>query len=461
MFGIQVNSHLNSDLCIYSSSCFCIRDASKVKVISTVPLSGFAVNFIKVAKTVFVNSISVVFSVDVLTICRYLLEQGVKEDHILSFELDLAKDIKYRNPLELARAVREKVDGQSEQFYLFVDEIQMSDEVANPYNPDGKTITFYDALNDLKSLSNLDIYVTGSNSKMLSSDILTEFRGRSDEIRVHPLSFAEYYTAVGGDKTEAFENYAFFGGMPLILSRPDDTARMNYLKSLFSEVYLKDIAERKKIKREDIFSATLDLLCSSIGSLTNPNKIANALNSKQKLAGENTVSGNTVKSYIGHLSDAYLFEECRRFDVKGKDYFDYPNKYYCEDLGLRNARIGFRQQEMTHIMENIIYNELRVRGCEVDIGIVYSTEKNKSGQLAHVAREIDFIATRGSKRTYIQSAYALETEEKAITENKPFGLTGDFFPKVIVRHDIRKRWYDDNGILNVGILDFLLDDSIV
>lgn len=392
---------------------------------------------------------------------RYLLEQGVKKDHILSFELDLAKDIKYRNPLELARAVREKVEGQSEQFYLFVDEIQMSDEVANPYNPGGKTITFYDALNDLKSLSNLDIYVTGSNSKMLSSDILTEFRGRSDEIRVHPLSFAEYYTAVGGDKTEAFENYAFFGGMPLILSRPDDTAKMNYLKSLFSEVYLKDIVERKQIKREDILSATLDLLCSSIGSLTNPNKIANALNSKQKLAGENTVSGNTVKSYIGHLSDAYLFEECRRFDVKGKDYFDYPNKYYCEDLGLRNARIGFRQQEMTHIMENIIYNELRVRGCEVDIGIVYSTEKNKSGQLAQVAREIDFIAMRGSKRTYIQSAYALETEEKTITENKPFGLTGDSFPKVIVRHDIRKRWYDDNGILNVGIIDFLLDDSIV
>ena len=392
---------------------------------------------------------------------RYLLEQGVKKDHILSFELDLAKDIKYRNPLELAKAVREKTEGQNERFYLFVDEIQMSDEVANPYNPDGKTITFYDALNDLKSLSNLDIYVTGSNSKMLSSDILTEFRGRSDEIRVHPLSFAEYYVAAGGDINEAFENYAFFGGMPLILSRPDDTAKMNYLKSLFSEVYLKDIVERKKIKREDVLSATLDLLCSSVGSLTNPNKVANALNSKQKLAGENTVSGNTVKSYIGNLSDAYLFEECRRFDVKGKDYFSYPNKYYCEDLGLRNARIGFRQQEMTHIIENIIYNELRIRGCEVDIGIVYSTEKNKSGQLAQVAREIDFIAMRGSKRTYIQSAYALETEEKAITENKPLGLTGDSFPKIIVRHDIRKRWYDDNGTLNVGIIDFLLDDSLV
>ena len=302
---------------------------------------------------------------------NHLLEQGVPEDHILTYELDLAKDIRFRNPLELAKVVREQVEGKTDQYYLFVDEIQMSDEVPNPYNPVGKAITFYDALNDLKSLSNLDIYATGSNSRMLSSDILTEFRGRSDEIRVHPLSFAEYYAYVGGDKAEAFDNYAFYGGLPLILSRPDDTAKMNYLKTLFSEVYLKDIVERKKIKREDVLSATLDLLCSSIGSLTNPNNIASSLNSRQRLNGENTVAPNTVKAYIGHLADAYLFEECRRFDVKGKDYFDYPNKYYCDDLGLRNARIGFRQQEMTHIMENIIYNDLRIRGCEVDIGIVY------------------------------------------------------------------------------------------
>ena len=391
----------------------------------------------------------------------YLLAQGVKKEQILSFELDLAKDIRYRNPLELAKTVRERVEGQPDQYYLFVDEIQLSDEVPNPYNPAGKTITFYDALNDMNALPNLDIYVTGSNSKMLSSDILTEFRGRSDEIRVHPLSFAEYYAAVGGEKEEAFEDYAFYGGMPLILSRPDDTAKMDYLKSLFSEVYLKDIVERKKVKREDVLSATLDLLCSSVGSLTNPNNIANTLNTKQKLAGEDTVAPNTVKSYIAHLSDAYLFEECRRYDVKGKDYFDFPNKYYCSDLGLRNARIGFRQQEMTHIMENIVYNELRVRGCEVDIGIVYSSEKNKSGQLAQVPREIDFVATRGSKKTYIQSAYALGTEEKILTENKPFGITGDSLPKIIVRHDIHKRWYDDHGVLNIGIIDFLLDDTIV
>ena len=354
-----------------------------------------------------------------------------------------------------------KVEGNADRFYLFVDEIQMSDEVPNPYNPSGKAITFYDALNDLNSLPNLDIYVTGSNSRMLSSDILTEFRGRSDEIRVHPLSFAEYYAFTGGDKAEAFDNYAFYGGLPLILSRPDDTAKMDYLKALFSEVYLKDIVERKKIKREDVLPATLDLLCSSVGSLTNPNNIANSLNSRQRLNGENTVAPNTVKSYIAHLADAYLFEECRRYDVKGKDYFDYPNKYYCEDLGLRNARIGFRQQEMTHIMENIIYNDLRIRGCEVDIGIVYGTEKNKSGQTVQVPREIDFIATRGGRNTYIQSAYALETEEKSIAENRPFALTGDSFPKIIVRHDIRKRWYDDNGVLNIGILDFLLDGTII
>ena len=392
---------------------------------------------------------------------NYLLEQGVKEDHILSYELDLARDIRYRNPLELAKEVREHVEGSPDRFYLFVDEIQMSDEVPNPYNPKGKAITFYDALNDLKTLPNLDIYVTGSNSKMLSSDILTEFRGRSDDIRVHPLSFSEYYAFAGGDRTDAFDNYAFYGGMPLVLSRPDDAAKMDYLKALFSEVYLKDIVERKKIKREDVLSAALDLLCSSVGSLTNPNNIANSLNSRQRLAGEDTVAANTVKAYIGHLIDAYLFEECRRYDVKGKDYFDFPNKYYCDDLGLRNARIGFRQQEMTHIMENIIYNDLRIRGCQVDIGIVYGTEKNKAGQTVQVPREIDFIAIRGGKKTYIQSAYAMENEAKIAAENKPFSLTGDSFPKIIVRYDIRKRWYDENGVLNIGIIDFLLDDAII
>lgn len=382
-----------------------------------------------------------------------LIADGVDPARIISIALDLSKDIKYRNPLELASYVRDLVAGKDEQYYLFVDEIQMSDDVPNPYNPEGKKITFYDALNDLRSLPNLDVYVTGSNSKMLSSDILTEFRGRSDEIRVHPLSFAEYYSAVGGDKSEAFENYAFFGGMPLVLSRPNDSAKMNYLKSLFTEVYFKDIIERRKVTREDVLAATMDMLCSSVGSLTNPTNIANAVNTAQQSREKDKVSPNTVRSYMEYLDDAFLFHECKRYDVKGKSYFDYPNKYYCEDIGLRNARIGFRQQEMTHIMENIIYNELIIRGYSVDVGVVYSTEKGK-----RVAREIDFIATMGDRKVYIQSAYAMESDEKIASEIKPFSLAGDSFPKIIVRRDIRKSWHDENGYLNVGIEEFLLGD---
>lgn len=387
----------------------------------------------------------------------YLIQNGVKEDRIISIELDLAKDIRFRNPLHLASYLREIVEGKAEEYYLFVDEIQMSDQVENPYNPEGKKITFYDALNDLRSLENLDVYVTGSNSKMLSGDILTEFRGRSDEIRVHPLSFAEYYSAVGGDKNESFEEYAFYGGMPMILSRPDDAAKMNYLKTLFAEVYLKDIIERKKVEKQDILEQTLDLLCSSIGSLTNPTKIANTLKSKQ-VAG---VSPNTIRSYIGHLEDAFLFSESKRYDVKGKSYFDSPNKYYCEDIGLRNARIGFRQLEMTHIMENIIYNELIHRGFSVDVGIVYTREYNENGNSIRVPREIDFVVTAGTKKVYIQSAYAMETEEKIETELRPFTLTGDYFPKIVVRKDIGKRWYDEKGILNIGLIDFLLDKELI
>lgn len=388
---------------------------------------------------------------------NYLIEHNVPPDNIISIELDLTKDIKYRDPLALAEYVRSKVEGQTEQFYLFVDEIQMSDEVKNPYNPDGKKITFYDALNDLRSLSNLDVYVTGSNSKMLSKDILTEFRGRSDEIQVHPLSYAEYYSAVGGDKEDAFEEYAFYGGMPLVLSRPNDTAKDNYLSSLFSEVYIKDIVERKKIEREDVLGQLLDLLCSSVGSMTNPKKIADTLRSK---TGEN-IAQNTISSYIDHLEDAFLFSEAKRYDVKGRKYFEYPYKYYCEDIGLRNARIGFRQQEMTHIMENIIYNELIIRGFSVDVGVVYSNEKNDNGSYSKTAREIDFIASKGGKKVYIQSAFALPDDAKIEQELRPFSLTGDSFPKIIVRRDIRKRWYDDSGVLNIGLMEFLLDDSVI
>ena len=387
----------------------------------------------------------------------YLIQNGVRDEQIITIELDLTKDIKYRNPLLLSSYVRGLVEGKTEEYYLFVDEIQMSDTVANPYSSEGKRITFYDALNDLRSLPNLDVYVTGSNSRMLSSDILTEFRGRSDEIRVHPLSFAEYYSAVGGDKGEAFDEYAFYGGMPLILTRPDDMAKMRYLKALFTEVYIKDIVERRKIERQDVLEQIIDLLCSSIGSLTNPVRIADTLKSKQIAV----VSSNTVRAYIGHLEDAFLFSESKRYDTKGKSYFDSPNKYYCEDLGLRNARIGFRQQEMTHIMENIIYNELVNRQFLVDVGVVYARTVNQTGNSVRTPREIDFVVTSGGKKAYIQSAYAMPTEEKVETELRPFALTGDSFPKIVVRRDIGKRWYDDKGILNIGITDFLLDRELI
>lgn len=387
----------------------------------------------------------------------YLLSNGVKEEQLIVIELDLAKDIKYRNPLVLASYVREIVENKQEEFYLFIDEIQMSDVVNNPYNPEGKKITFYDALNDLRSIANLDIYVIGCNSKMLSTDILTEFRGRSDEIRVHPLSFAEYYSYVGGDKHMAFADYALFGGLPLILSRPNDESKVQYLKSLFAEVYLKDIVERKKITKPEVLEQVLDLICSSIGSLTNPSKIANTLKSKQN----ESVSSNTIRSYIDHLADAFLFSESKRYDVKGKSYFDSPHKYYCEDIGLRNARLGFRQQEMTHIMENIIYNELVGRNFSVDVGVVYSKTLNESGNYVRTAREIDFVVNKGNKRFYIQSAYSMPTEEKLETELKPFKHTGDSFPRIVIRRDIERRWYDETGILHINVIDFLLDKDVL
>ena len=330
---------------------------------------------------------------------EYLLQDGVKEEQIIVIELDLAKDIKYRNPLILSKYVREIVENSKEEFYLFVDEIQMSDEVPNPYNEEGKKITFYDA----------------------------------------------------------FDDYAFYGGMPLILSRPNDAAKMTYLKSLFTEVYIKDIVERKKIERQDVLEQILDLLCSSVGSLTNPTKIADTLRSKQTVG----VAANTIRSYIGHLEDAFLFSESKRYDVKGKSYFDSPNKYYSEDIGLRNARIGFRQQEMTHIMENIIYNELMIRQFSVDVGVVYARTINQNGNSVRTPREIDFVVTSGGKKTYIQSAYSMPTEEKAEIELRPFSLTGDSFPKIVVRKDIGQRWYNENGILNINLIDFLLDKELI
>lgn len=392
---------------------------------------------------------------------NYLLENGIADQQIITFELDQMKDIQYRNPIELSKKIHNIVDNTAQQYYLFIDEVQMSDEVNNPYNPKGKKISFYDMLNDLKELSNLDIYVTGSNSKMLSNDILTEFRGRSDEIKIHPFSFSEYYSFVGGDKEEAFDNYSFYGGMPFLLTKQDETSKIEYLENLFKEVYIRDIVERKHIEREDILSSIIDLLCSSVGSLTNPSKITKAINSKQQRSGKDIVYLPTINKYIDFLEDSFLFKEALRFDVKGKSYLDFPKKYYCEDIGLRNARTGFRQIEMPHIMENILYNELIIRGFKIDVGVVYENIKTEKGNYRKVAREIDFIIQKGMKKYYIQSAYAMENEEKVYSESRSLNITGDSFPKIIVRRDIRKRFYDENGILNIGLIDFLLSDNVL
>ena len=388
---------------------------------------------------------------------NYLLSIGTPEENIIFISLEEMRFIKYRNPIVLAEYVREKVSSDG-RYYLFVDEIQMSDEVQNPYDKNAKRITFYDAINDLKEIKNLDVYVTGSNSKMLSKDVLTEFRGRSDEIRMHPLSFKEYYSYVGGDKRNAFDEYAFYGGLPLVLLKPDEQSKMSYLKSLFNELYFKDIVERKKIEHEDVLSDITDLLCSSIGSLTNYSNITNSINSVRKRSGKDLVSLNTVKSYIDDLDDAFMIHESKRYDVKGSLYLSYPSKYYFEDVGLRNARIGFRQQEMTHIMENIIYNELAIRGYSIDVGVVHKSVKDESGKISRVKKEIDFIATLGGKKLYIQSAFAIESEDKKDSEYSPLNLTGDSFSKIVVRNDVAKSWYDDNGVLTINVIDFLLGE---
>lgn len=389
----------------------------------------------------------------------YLIDSGVPADHIIVIQLDLARDIRYRDPLELSRHVRNVIADSTRPWYLFIDEIQMSDEVPNPYNPAGRAVTFYDAVNDLNSIPNLDIYVTGSNSRMLSSDVLTQFRGRSDEIRVHPLCFSEYYAAVGGDRGTAYDDYAFFGGMPLVLSRPDDASKMDYLKSLFTEVYIKDIVERDKIGRKDVLAQVVDVLCSAVGSLTNPTRIADTVNTKRSRS-DPTVSSNTIRSYINHLEDTFLFSQSKRYDVKGRAYLDTPYKYYCEDIGLRNARLGFRQQEASHIMENIIYNELVCRRMSVDIGVVYARERNAGGNSVRVPCEIDFVVNANGHRTYIQSAYAMPTQEKSDQELRPLALTGDSFPKIVIRTDTGRRWYDETGVLHINLMDFLLDKSL-
>ena len=381
----------------------------------------------------------------------YLIGSGVKPEQIITIALDDDQFLQYRDPAVLSEYIRSKIIG-SETYYILIDEVQYAitkEELKNP-----ESIRLYNVLNGLMRLRNVDIYVTGSNSKMLTKDVLTVFRGRGDEIRVYPISFREYYSSVGGDKSEAYEEYALYGGMPLVLSRKTDADKMAYLQSLFTEVYFKDIAERYDIALTDVLTELTDDLCSAIGSLTNASKIANTLRTVKGVS----VSSTTISNYLGYLTESFLFSNAKRYDVKGKKYFEYPSKFYCTDIGLRNARLNFRQQEETHIMENIIYNELLCRGYSVDVGVIEIREK-KGEKKVRKQCEIDFVVNHGAKKYYIQSALSVSDPEKMETELRPLKNTKDFFKKIIISKSSMKPWTDEDGILHLGLYEFLLNEN--
>ena len=381
----------------------------------------------------------------------YLVNNGISKDNIITIALDDDLYIKYRNPDELSKYIREKIVND-DMYYILIDEVQYA--ISKEELRNSEDIKLYNVLNGLMRLRNVDIYVTVYNSKMLTKDVLTAFRGRSDEIKMYPLTFKEYYNFVGGDKAEVYEEYALYGGMPLVLNKKTDVEKVNYLKNLFSEVYFKDIIERYSIELPEVLNELTDDLCSSIGSLTNANKIANTLNSIKNTK----VSSKTIASYLDYLMESFLFNNAKRYDVKGKKYFEYPSKYYCTDIGLRNARLNFRQQEETHIMENIIYNELISRGYLVDVGVVEIVEETGEKRVKKQC-EIDFVVNKGTKKYYIQSALSVSDPDKLKTEIRPLLNTKDFFKKILISKTSMKPFVDEKGILHLGLYEFLLNED--
>ena len=378
---------------------------------------------------------------------EYLISQEIPEDNIIKIELDQRRYYKYRNPITLCEYIESIVcDKKEEKFYLFIDEVQLTTKVTDDENG-GIEVTIYDMLNELKAYKNLDVYVTGSNSKGLSKDIATEFRGRATQIQVYPLSFKEYYSYVGGDEHKALDTYMLYGGMPRLLALEDEKDKKAYLTSLYSELYIRDIVERNGIEREDILNDILDFLASQISSLTNPTNIANTLSSMKN----EKINSPLVTNYVQYIIDSFLISMAKRYDVKGKTYFKYPNKYYYTDIGLRNARLNYRQYDPGHIMENIIYNELLNRGYSVDVGVV--SDRTGGG---NIQKEIDFVVNDADKKIYIQSAFRMDNEKKESSELASLMLTKDFFKKIIVRMDIPHNFYDDNGIFHCNLIDLLL-----
>lgn len=378
---------------------------------------------------------------------EYLLSQGISEDHIIKIELDQRRFYQFRNPITLCEYVESLItERNAEKFFLFIDEVQLTTKVIDKENG-GIEVSIYDMLNELKAYKNLDVYVTGSNSKGLSKDIATEFRGRATQIHVFPLSFEEFFSYVGGDERKALDAYMLYGGMPRLLALSDEKDKKDYLSSLYTELYVKDIVERNGIEREDILNDILDFLASQISSLTNPTNIANTLTSMKK----ERINSTLVSNYVQHTIDSFLVSMARRYDIKGKTYFKYPNKYYYTDIGLRNARLNYRQYDPGHIMENIIYNELLHRGYSVDVGVV----TDRTGG-ANVQKEIDFVVNDADKKIYIQSAFQMDTEKKESSELASLMLTKDFFKKVIIRMDIPHNFYDNHGIFHCNLIDLLL-----
>lgn len=373
---------------------------------------------------------------------RKLIESGVDEDHIIALALDDFSNKKYHNPEALYNYVKNRIKDE-EKYYILLDEIQLVDD-------------FVSVLNGFLHISNVDVYVTGSNSRFLSSDIITEFRGRGDEIRIYPFSFAEISNISDFDKEKLWTMYCRYGGMPLVWSMDFDDERESYLKNLFEQVYLSDIINRYKLKGHDEIGVLTNVLASSIGSLTNPQRLANTFQSSSNLK----LSQFTISSYIDYLIDSFLIERVHRFDVKGRKYIGTPMKYYFVDVGLRNARLNFRQQEENHIMENIIYNELLRRRYSVDVGVVPVNEKQEN-KYVKKQLEIDFIANKGDKRYYIQSAYEISNEEKIRQELQSFRNVDDSFKKIIIQRIPTKPWYNEQGVLYMSIMDFLLNpDSL-
>lgn len=385
----------------------------------------------------------------------YLRETGIAEEQLVEVALDDIKNTALRDPDALAAYLDSKMPNAHLQYYVLLDEMQyaISDEEFRSHKPP----RIYDVLNGLLHKGNADVYVTGSNSRLLSSDVLTEFRGRGDEVRIHPFSFAEFMEGYAGDMYQGFAEYMVFGGMPLTLSMKTDAQKSRYLSGLFEETYLKDIIARNKLRKTQELEQLVDVLASGIGCLTSPSKIEATFHSSLR----SDISYNTINAYIGYLREAFLLEEAKRYDIKGRKYIGGQQKYYFEDVGLRNARLGFRQVEQTHLMENVIYNELRIRGFSVDVGVI-ETRTEQEGRTERRQLEADFVANLGSTRYYIQSAYIIPDAQKENQEKDSLRRIGDSFKKIVVVHDIVRPSRDEQGITTMSIYDFLTNpDSLL